>query len=53
MNVSKAIIFGDVHRVPSLVDLLTCASRERAFMYIRWFPVALPFANYALTRTEL
>ena len=31
MNVRKAIVFGDAHRVPSPVDLLTCASPERAF----------------------
>ena len=34
MNVRKAIVFGDAHRVPSPVDLLTCASPERAFSYV-------------------
>ena len=44
MNVSKAIVFGDAHRFPSPVDLLTCASPER-HLCIRLFPVALPLEN--------
>ena len=51
MNVSKSIVSGDANRVPlepSLVDLLTWSSPERASR----FPVALPLANYVLTRTE-